>query len=100
MPPDAAEAATAAAVKLINQLKIDLLELKVGKIVVTAMLLKMSMTMIKVVVEEEEVLRLKGEPTLLQIMAAQNLKDFAYCFYCPASSSCWAIFFKIEISAF
>jgi hypothetical protein len=36
------------------------------------------MTWIKVVVEEEEVLRLKGEPTLLQIMAAQNLKDFAY----------------------
>ena len=48
----------------------------------------------------QKVLRLKVAPTLLQIMAAQNLKDFAYCFYCPASSSCWAIFFKIEISAF
>ena len=31
----------------------------------------------EVVVEEEEVLRLKVETTLLQIMVAQNLKDFA-----------------------
>jgi hypothetical protein len=38
------------------------------------------MTLTKVVVEEEEVLRLKGKPTLLLIMAAQNLKDFVFCF--------------------
>ena len=60
----------------INQLKIDLLELKVGKTVVMEMLLKMQMALIKVAVEEEEELRLKGEMTQLQIMAAQNLKDF------------------------
>jgi hypothetical protein len=93
-------AVTAVVVKVINQLKIDLLELRAGKIAVMEMLLKMQMALTKVVVEEEEVLRLKGETTLLLIMVAQNLKDFADFCYCPASLSCWAIFFKIEMSAF
>jgi hypothetical protein len=69
--------AVAAMAVAINQLKIGLLELRVGKIVVMVMLLKMQMALIKDVVEEEEVLRLKGETTLLQIMVAQNPKDFA-----------------------
>ena len=63
-----------------NQLKTDLLELLVGKIVVMATLHKMLMALIKVVVEEEEALLLKGEMTLLQIMVAQNLKDFVACY--------------------
>ena len=70
-----AVAVMAVAAKVINQFKIDLLELKVGKIAVMEMLLKMQVALIKVVVEEEEVLRLKGVTTLLQIMEAQNLKD-------------------------
>jgi len=73
-------AAMAVVAKVINQLKIGLLELKAGKIVVMEMLLKIQMALIKVVVEEEEVLRLKGETILLQIMVAQNLKDFVPCF--------------------
>jgi hypothetical protein len=68
------------AVAVIKQRKIGLLELKAGKIVVMAMLLKMQMTLIKVVVEEEEELRPKGETILLQIMVEQNLRDFAVFF--------------------
>ena len=71
-------AAMAAAVKLINQLKTDPLELKAGKIVVMGMLLKMLMALIKVVVEGEEVLRLKVETTLLRTTVEQNLKNFFY----------------------
>jgi len=74
--PREAAAAMAAAV---NQLKIDLLELKVGKIVVMAMHHKILVALIKVAVEEEEELRLKVETTLLQIMVVQNLKDFVAC---------------------
>ena len=62
-----------------NQLMTDLLELLVGKIVVMATLHKMLMALIKVVVEEEEVLLLKGKMTLLQTMVVQNLKDFVAC---------------------
>ena len=72
----AAKAAAMAVVRPTNQLKTDLLELKVGKIVVMAVHHKMQAALIKDVVEEEEVLRLKGEMILPKTMVAQNLKDF------------------------
>jgi hypothetical protein len=76
----AVAAKVAVTAKVINQLKTDLLGLKAGKIAVMAMLLKTRTALIKVVVEEEEVLRLKGGTTLLQIMVEQNPRDFTACF--------------------